>query len=79
MNDNKQFNNNVADYPTGVTLQQMISAAAGKYPLEVASVYKNDRLTYRDLETALQSISQLSNCRRRPTGHVGRFVLRPEH
>jgi amino acid adenylation domain-containing protein len=58
MNDNKQFNNNVADYPTGVTLQQMISAAAGKYPLEVASVYKNDRLTYRDLE---QRSNQLAN------------------
>ena len=55
---NNKFNNNVADYPTGVTLQQMISASVEKYPDNVATVYKDDALTYRELD---QRSSQLAN------------------
>jgi len=46
----KKFNNNVADYPTSVTLQEMISATVAKHPSNVASVYQDDSISYRQLE-----------------------------
>ena len=54
----RKKNNYVADYPTGVTLQAMIAAAVKKFPHNVASVYKDDRISFSQLE---QRSNQLAN------------------
>lgn len=48
----KQFNRHVADYPTGVTLHETISATARKFPTHIASRYRDDAINYRQLENA---------------------------
>ena len=46
----KKFNKNTADYPTGVTLHEMISTTVERHPTDVATRYKDESLTYRELD-----------------------------
>ena len=46
----KKFNKHTADYPTGVTLHEMISRTVERYPTNVATRYENESLTYRALD-----------------------------